>query len=68
MSDPKNEQVLDQKWDGKDSFAPEEVFEILGVGRNLGYAEAAKGTLPFIRLGKRLTMPRVRLVRLLIGK
>ena len=57
------EPVLGAQWDGHDSFTPLETFEILHVSRNCGYSAG----LPFIRVGKRLVMPRVRLEKLLRG-
>ena len=43
----------------------EEAAEALGIGRNLAYAQAAKGNLPAIRFGRRLLVPRLALERLL---
>jgi hypothetical protein len=51
--------ILDQKWDGRDSFTVEETGEIFGVGRCTAYARAADGTWLVIRPSpKVLRIPR----------
>ena len=46
----------------------EQAADELGIGRNLGYRAAADGSLPTIRIGKRLLVPRLALDRLLAGE
>jgi excisionase family DNA binding protein len=45
-----------------------EAAELLGIGRNCAYESAKSGSLPVIRLGKRLLVPRAALDRLLAGE
>jgi len=40
---------------------------LLGLSRNGGYQAAAAGTLPTIRVGRRILVPRAALMRLLEG-
>jgi excisionase family DNA binding protein len=40
---------------------------LLGLGRNASYEAAARGDLPVIRIGGRILVPRVALMRLLDG-
>jgi excisionase family DNA binding protein len=42
-----------------------EAAELLGVSRSVGYEAARTGDLPVIRLGRRLLVPRARLLALL---
>jgi excisionase family DNA binding protein len=42
-----------------------EAAELLGVSRGVAYAAARAGELPVIRLGRRLLVPRTRLLALL---
>ena len=44
-----------------------EAAKILGIGRNQAYEAAKSGTLPVIRFGKRLVVPKAGLERLLQG-
>jgi hypothetical protein len=58
--------VLDARWDGRSTFSVEEAgCDILGLSRAGAFAAANKGTLPVIRLGRRLVVPRHALERLL---
>ena len=43
----------------------EEAARILGVGRNAAYQAVAIGTIPSIRIGRRLLVPRAALDRML---
>lgn len=43
----------------------ERASEILGISRRSAYRAAANGELPTLRLGRRLLVPRVRLLELL---
>jgi excisionase family DNA binding protein len=43
----------------------EEAGQIMGVGRSLAYAAARDGSLPTIRLGKRILVPTASLLRML---
>jgi len=45
----------------------DEAATALGLCRNSAYAAAKDGTLPTIRIGKRLLVPRVAIERLLAG-
>jgi excisionase family DNA binding protein len=49
------------------TYSVPEAGEILGIGRSLAFAAAAAGTLPVIRIGKRLLVPRAALEKLLGG-
>ena len=61
-------QVLDARWNGRDTFTVEEAgCEILGLSRCSAYEFARAGIIPTIRIGKRLIVPRVGLERLLTG-
>ena len=42
-----------------------QVAQMLGINRNLAYELARRGTLPVIRLGKRLVCPKEAIDRLL---
>ena len=42
----------------------EETAELLGVSRGLAYEAARRGEIPTIRLGRRLLVPRARLLEL----
>lgn len=42
-----------------------EAGRILGIGRNAAYAAAASGQLPVIRIGRKILVPRARLVAML---
>ena len=43
----------------------EEAGKLLGIGRSLAYAAARDGSLPTIRLGKRILVPTAALLRML---
>jgi excisionase family DNA binding protein len=43
----------------------EEAARLLGIGRATAYEAARKGQIPTIRIGRRLLVPRARLLRLL---
>src|SRR5215218_5368824 len=43
----------------------EEAGKLLGVGRGLAYELAERGEIPAVRLGRRLVVPRARLMALL---
>jgi excisionase family DNA binding protein len=45
----------------------EEAGRLLGVSRGLAFRAAADGSLPTIRLGRRLLVPRCQLERMLAG-
>jgi len=45
----------------------EEAARLLGIGRSAGYRAAANGDLPTLRFGRRLYVPRARLLRMLEG-
>jgi excisionase family DNA binding protein len=47
------------------TYSVEEAGRLLGLSRNTAYARATDGTLPTIRLGRRLLVPRVAFDRLL---
>jgi len=49
------------------TFSVVEAGKILGVGRSLAFASARDGSLPTIRIGKRLLVPRPALEKLLGG-
>lgn len=44
-----------------------EAARVLGIGRNACYERIHEGTLPAIRLGRRLVVPKAGLERLLSG-
>lgn len=45
----------------------EEAAELLGISRTLAYAKVRDGVLPSIRLGRRLLVPRRRLLEFVEG-
>lgn len=45
----------------------EEAAELLGISRTLAYAKVRDGVLPSIRLGRRLLVPRRRLLEFVDG-
>jgi excisionase family DNA binding protein len=53
---------------GRKTYTVEEAAEILGIGRNATYDGVKSGTIPSIRIGKRLLVPRALLHRLLGGE
>ena len=56
---------MDQKAYEKSVYTVPEVAKVLGINRNLAYELARSGTLPSIRLGKRLVCPKKAIDRLL---
>ena len=51
--------ILDARWDGRSTFTVEEAgCDILGLSKCSAYAAAKAGTLPTIRIGRRLVVPR----------
>ncbi|MGH9169716.1 MAG: helix-turn-helix domain-containing protein [Acidimicrobiales bacterium] len=42
-----------------------EAAELLGISRDLAYDLAARGELPTLRLGRRIVVPRARLLELI---
>lgn len=58
--------IYDPKWNGRSTFSVEEAgCEILGLSKCSAYAAAKNGSLPTVRLGRRLIVPRLALERLL---
>jgi excisionase family DNA binding protein len=45
-----------------------EAAELLGIGRNAAYDAAKAGSIPTIRVGKRLLVPKAALDRMLSGE
>lgn len=65
---PDNGRILDSRWDGRSTFTEEEAgCEILGLSKCSAYAAANAGTLPTIRIGRRLIVPRRPFEKLLAG-
>jgi excisionase family DNA binding protein len=58
-------QILDPRWNGRTTFTVEEAGEICRISRASAYAAAKNGTLPTVRIGRRLLVPRHALERLL---
>jgi excisionase family DNA binding protein len=56
---------LSAKWDGRDTFTVEEFAEIFGLSRPSAYAATSNGTVPTIRIGRRLIISRRVVERLL---
>jgi excisionase family DNA binding protein len=52
---------------GRRTLSVEEAGRILGISRGSAYAYARNGSIPTIKLGKRLLVPRAALDRLLMG-
>lgn len=50
------------------TMSVEEAAKLLGVGRGTAYEAARRGELPTIRLGRRLLVPRARLLALVEGE
>jgi excisionase family DNA binding protein len=57
--------VLDSRWDGRSTLSVEEAGDVLGLSRATAYAAANSGSLPVIRIGRRMVVPRHALERLL---
>jgi excisionase family DNA binding protein len=51
----------------KRTFKVEDAAEILGISRGAAYARANDGSIPTIRMGKRLLVPKAALEKLLAG-
>jgi excisionase family DNA binding protein len=49
------------------TYTVEQAGRLLGVGRNQAYEAVRSGTLPSIKIGKRLLVPKAALDRLLSG-
>jgi excisionase family DNA binding protein len=49
------------------TYTVEEAGQLLGVGRNQAYEAVRSGTLPSIKIGKRLLVPKVALDNMLAG-
>ena len=50
---------------GKATLSVEEVGEVLGIGRSLAYQGVRDGSIPSLRIGRRLVVPAVALSDLL---
>jgi len=50
------------------TYTVEEAGRLLGLSRNTAYARATDGSLPTIRFGRRLLVPKAALDRLLSGE
>ena len=58
--------IYDPKWSSRSTFSVEEAgCEILGLSKCSAYAAAKNGSLPTVRVGRRLIVPRLALERLL---
>jgi excisionase family DNA binding protein len=53
---------------GRATFSVEEAAEVLGIGRNTCYEQVKIGSIPSIRVGKRILIPRAALDRMLAGE
>jgi len=53
---------------GSRTYSVDEAAELLGVSRFTAYAAIRGGTLPAIRIGKRILVPKVALDRMLNGE
>jgi hypothetical protein len=49
------------------TYTIEAFCELMGIGRNSGYAAAKRGDFVTIRLGKRMLVPKIEVERLLRG-
>ncbi|MDP9355815.1 MAG: helix-turn-helix domain-containing protein [Chloroflexota bacterium] len=49
------------------TFTVEEAAALLRIGRGLAYQQCRTGSIPTVRVGRRLLVPRVALERLLSG-
>jgi excisionase family DNA binding protein len=66
--DVKAGQVLDSRWNGRSTLSVEEAgCEVLGLSRAAAYAAANAGTLPVVRVGRRMVVPRFALEKLLLS-
>jgi excisionase family DNA binding protein len=58
--------IFDPKWNGRSTFSVEEAgCEILGLSKCSAYAAAKSGSIPTVRIGRRLIVPRLALEKLL---
>jgi excisionase family DNA binding protein len=63
---PRRSPIFDPKWNGRSTFSVEEAgCEILGLSKCSAYAAAKTGSIPTVRVGRRLIVPRLALERLL---
>lgn len=46
----------------------DQAAKILGISRGLAFAAVNNGTIPALRIGRRILVPRVRLAQLIEGK
>jgi Helix-turn-helix domain len=53
------------KWDNHQTFTVEEFGEMFGLSRTAAYAAAKNGSVPVIRIGRRLVISRASIERLL---
>lgn len=51
-----------------ETYTIHEARQILGIGRNLAYRMAKTGTLPTVRFGKAIRVPKLALEKLLSGE
>jgi len=54
--------------DGKVCLSPKEVGHLLGLSKNSVYKGVLAGEIPHIKVGKRILIPKARLLILLEGK
>ena len=47
------------------TYTVDEVSKILGIGRQLAYQKTKDGSLPVLKIGKRILVPRQALLKLL---
>jgi excisionase family DNA binding protein len=58
--------IVGEKWAGKNAFTIKEAgCEILGLSKCSAYAAAKSGSIPTVRVGRRLIVPRLALEKLL---
>jgi excisionase family DNA binding protein len=50
------------------TYSVEEAGRILGIGRNSAYEAVREGTIPALRIGKRIVIPKAALDRMLAGE
>lgn len=50
------------------TFTVEEAAQLLGIGRTHAFEMARRGELPTIRLGRRILIPKSRLMQMLEGQ
>lgn len=65
MGRPADEEVV--VMDGSLVMTVEEAAEMLGISRGLAYELVRRGDLPALRLGRRLVVPRRRLIAMIEG-